>query len=258
MCSDTIVYSAVTSSYDMVFKPRVLTENVQYVLFSDRPGKIKGWNVLPISNVIKGNKSLTNRWYKFFPHEVFKKAEYSVYVDGNIRITGDLAPLIQEFKESGAALGVFTHQDRTNIFQEADACVEFGKFDERDKQRVKEQLKIYTESGMPLDQPLTDNGIIFRWHQHPRLVKAMSSWWEQLQSFSKRDQISLPYIIWQTNLPVKMWSKSFREESAYFEVYRHRQTLIRDLITLIRVYRNDNKWSRYAYSVISCVRCFFR
>jgi len=251
MSGDTIVYSAVTSSYDMVFKPKVFTDDVRYVLFSDRQKKIKGWNVLPISNVIEGGESLTNRWYKFFPHKVFKEAEYSIYVDGNIRIIGDLKPLIQEFKESRAALGVFKHQHRTTIFQEVEACVEFGKFDEQDEQRVKEQLKTYTESGMPLDQPLTDNGVIFRWHQHPMLSKAMSSWWEQLQDFSKRDQISLPYVIWKADLPIKKWSESFREENAYFEPYMHRQTLIRDIITIIRVYRNDRLWSKITYRLIN-------
>jgi hypothetical protein len=188
---------------------------------------------------------------------VFKEAEYSIYVDGNIRIIGDLGPLIKEFKESRAAFGVFKHQDRTNIFEEADACIELGKFDDRDKERVKDQLKVYSELGLPLDQPLTDNGIIFRWHKHPKLSDAMSSWWEQLQSFSKRDQISLPYVVWKNNLLVKKWSWSFREENAYFEVYLHRRSLIRDLGTIIRVYRNDYVWSRFVYRLTSYVRRFF-
>ena len=251
MVRNIIVYSAVTSSYDMVFKPKVCTENVQYILFSDQPGKIRGWNVLPITNVVNEGGSLTNRWYKFFPHEVFKDAEYSVYMDGNIRIIGDLSPLIHEFKESRAALGVFKHLERTNIFQEADACLELGKFDDQDKERVKYQLKMYSESGVPPDLPLTDNGIIFRWHKHPKLSAVMSSWWEQLKDFSKRDQISLPYVVWKDDLPVKKWNWSFRVNNPYFDVYPHRQSLIKDQITVIRVYRNDYWWSGLAYRLIN-------
>ena len=258
MCDSTIVYSAVTSNYDMVFKPRVFTKNVQYVLFSDQPGKVKGWSVLPISKVIKGGESLTNRWYKLFPHEVFIDAEYSVYVDGNIRIIADLTPLLQEFKESNAALGVFKHQDRNNVFQEADACLELGKFDEQDVRRVKKQLKVYIESGMPPDQPLTYNGIIFRWHKHPGLSKAMTSWWNQMQSYSKRDQISLPFVVWENNLPVKKWNMPYKEDNAYFEVYPHRKTLIRNLITFIHVHRNDNKWAGYANRLLNYARPFYK
>lgn len=258
MTSNTIVYSAVTASYDMVFKPRIYTENVEYVLFLDHPRKVKGWHVLPISNVVKGDKSLTNRWYKFFPHEVFKDTEYSVYVDGNIRVIGDLELLIQEFKESRAALGVFKHMERTNISQEADACLQYGKFSERDKQKVKKQIKLYNEEGMPQEQTLADNGVIFRWHKHPKLPEAMSSWWEQLQNFSKRDQISLPYVAWKSNLPLKRWSWSFREENAYFEVHPHRKSLIRDLITIVRVYRNDYGWASLAYRLLNHVRYTFR
>jgi|APSaa5957512535_1039671.scaffolds.fasta_scaffold69309_2 hypothetical protein len=250
MTSNIIVYSAVTASYDMVFKPRVCTDNVEYILFLDRPRKVKGWNVLPISNVIKGDKSLTNRWYKFFPHEAFKEAEYSVYVDGNIRVIGDLELLIQEFKESGAALGVFKHTERTNISQEVDACLQRGKFSERDKQQVKKQIKSYSEAGMPQEQPLADNGVIFRWHKHPMLSEAMTSWWEQLLTFSKRDQISLPYIVWKNNLPVKYWSGSLREENKYFELYSHRKSIVINLITKIRIYRNDYILARFAHNLI--------
>ena len=258
MAGNIIVYSAVTSGYDRVFKPRLISENVQYILFSDQPGKIKGWDVLPITNAQNEGPALTNRWYKIFPHEVFKDAEYSIYIDGNIRITGDLSQLIREFRESRAALGVFSHLERTNIFEEVDACLELGKFDDQDKERVKDQLGMYSDSGAPQDLPLTDNGIIFRWHKHPKLSEAMSSWWEQLQSFSKRDQISLPYVIWKDDLPVKKWNWSFRVENPYFEVYPHRQSFIRDHATVLRVYRNDYWWSGLAYSFISYARSLFK
>lgn len=258
MTGKIIVYSAVTSSYDMVFKPKVCTENVQYVLFSDQPGETSGWNVLPIKNMVHKEGALTNRWYKFFPHEVFEDAEYSVYVDGNIRIIGDLGPLIQEFKESGAALGVFRHLERTNISQEAEACLELGKFDDQDKDLVKDQLEMYSESGVPPNLPLTDNGIIFRWHKHPKLSGAMSSWWAQLRSFSKRDQISLPYVVWKDNLPVKKWDWSFRVNNSYFEVYPHRRSLLWDTVTVIRLNRNDYWWSKLAYSLMNRMRYLFR
>ena len=254
MSSNIIIYSAVTSSYDMVFKPKIRTENVQYILFSDDPKKIKGWDVRPITNTAKMGGLLTNRWYKFFPHEVFKEAEYSIYVDGNIRIIGDLGLLIQEFKESRAALGVFRHPDRTNIIDEADACIEFGKFDDRDKKLVKDQLKVYSELGLPLDQKLTDNGVIFRWHKHPKLPGAMSLCWEQLQSFTKRDQISLPYVVWENNLLVKKWDWSIREKNEYFEDYHHRGLLIRNLRIIVHVYRNEYVWSKFIYWLTSYVR----
>lgn len=258
MVSDVIVYSAVTSGYDMVFKPKTSSENIHYVLFSDRVNKIRGWDVLPLTNKVEGSHPLTNRWYKFFPHKVFREAEYSVYVDGNIRILGDLAPLIEEFKQSRAALGLFKHLERTTILQEVDACLEHRKFDERDKEQVKYQLQTYAEEGMPLDQPLTDNGIIFRWHKHPGLSKAMSSWWGQLHEYSKRDQISLPYVVWKEDVSVKRWDWSFRESNAYFEAYPHRHSLIGDLYTVIFVFRNDYRLLGVIYKWISEVRNYFK
>jgi len=258
MTNNVIVYSAVTSNYDMVFKPKVYTENVNYILFSDQQRKVKGWEVAPMVDVMGESALLTNRWYKFFPHKLFKNVEYSIYIDGNIRITGDLSLLIQEFKESRAALGVFRHPNRTNILEEADACVAFGKFDDQDKSRVKSQLEMYFESGMPVEQPLTDNGIIFRWHKHPKLLDAMSSWWDNLQDFSKRDQLSLPYIIWKNDLPVKIWDWTFRDVNIYFDVYLHRRSLIWDLRIIIFIYRNDCICFGIANRLMDYVRQFFK
>lgn len=247
--TSAIVYSAITSCYDRTFQAKVYTKNIKYLLYSDMPRNIKGWDVLPITKKIKGAKPLTNRWYKFFPHELFKEVEYSVYLDGNIRIIGDLTQLLQEFIKSQAAIGVFKHKDRNDICQEIDACIKYKKFDASDLDRSKEQIRDYLSEGMPPSQILTDNGIIFRWHQHPQLKKTMALWWEQLQKYSKRDQISLPYVVWKSNAPVYIWNWSFRKENSYFDIYSHRKSLWKDLKTIVYVYRNDRWWAKFIYKM---------
>jgi len=253
MNKDTVVYSVVTDNYDRVFSPKVRTKNVRYVLFSDELKEVKGWEIRPIFLKNKGGGGLTNRWHKFFPYKLFSDVEYSIYVDGNIRVVGDLEPLINEFKKSGAALGVFKHPDRENVFQEAKACLLQGKFDDLDKAKINLQLQVYGESEGCY--PLTDNGIIFRWHRHPKLQEAMSLWWEHLQEFSKRDQISLPFVIRYINLSVKKWDWNFRcNENSFFEVYAHRHSLIRDVTTIIRIHKNEYLWASLIHRVLGKIK----
>ena len=257
MTNHTIVYSAVTADYDKVFKPRFTTDNVEYILFMDHPSKITGWNVRQLDTTKSNHNVLNNRWYKFFAHEVFTDVEYSIYIDGNIRIIGDLTPLIQEFKESGAALGVFKHLDRSTISEEMNACFKYNKFDPQDELQIKSQLETYYKAGMPHEQLLSDNAVIFRWHKHPKLAESMNCWWEQLQTYSKRDQISLPYVIWKNELPVKRWAWSFRKKNEYFEPYPHRSSLFGNLITHIRVYRNESRILNAIYTFMKKIHKLF-
>ncbi len=57
----------------------------------------------------------------------------------------------------------------------------------------------------------------------------MCSWWEQFQTFTKRDQLSLPYVLWQSSLPTKIWDWSFRTPNDFLEKYPHRSHLLRDI-----------------------------
>lgn len=37
----------------------------------------------------------------------------------------------------------------------------------------------------------------------------MEKWWEQIKNFSKRDQLSLSYVLWKTGYKIKYISKVF-------------------------------------------------
>jgi hypothetical protein len=197
---------------------------------------------------------LINRWYKIFPHKVFSDVDVSVYIDGNIRILRDLDILIQEFWDSNAALGVFGHMERNTIFEEAEACRQLGKFDAKDQRLVDKQLNVYTQAGLPSDQRLTDNGIIFRRHKHSELAGVMDLWWTHLHEFTKRDQISLPYAIWKSDLPIKIWGWSCRDDkNGYFLPYKHlkQRTAMRTLVTFLSASRESSALAKFTFRAVS-------
>lgn len=222
--SGIYIYSAVTSGYDLIFPPAIPARTVEFVLFSDAGLKARGWNVTPCVRTFDSHV-LTNRFHKFFPQQLFPNAEYSVYIDGNIGIVGDITPLLEEFIASRAALGVFRHRDRTTVAQEVDACLALGRFSESDLNVYESQVEHMYADGMPPGQQLTDNGVIFRWHGHAGLSSAMEGWWQELNAYTRRDQLSLPYIIWRHDIPCKVWDWSFRLPNQYFEKYHHKGNL---------------------------------
>ncbi|MAT94499.1 MAG: hypothetical protein CME59_18140 [Halioglobus sp.] len=238
-----VIYSAVTAGYDQVLAPARQSFPVEFLLCSDTGDRVRRWTTVPMYERFECNIA-TNRYHKFFPHKLFPRAQYSIYLDGNIGIIGDLSSLLAEFRNSGAAVGVFRHRDRDNIREEMTACLEQSKFDAADLERSQEQLDFYLAQGMPADTRLTDNGVIFRWHGHPGLVAAMDDWWEQFNRFTKRDQLSLPYVLWKSALPVKIWQWSFRESNHYFEKYPHSGSPMRNLRTRLRNARSKLTRSR--------------
>lgn len=228
------VYSCVTDDYDLVLPPVLLREyRIKFVVFCESQTRARGWHNRPCVRLFRSG-ILTNRFHKFFPHILFPNAQYSVYVDGNIGIIGDISILLDEFIESEAAIGLFRHKDRATVAEEMRACLDMKKFDEDDLRFYQMQVDNMYLDGMPENQRLTDNAVIFRWHNHPALPVAMDDWWAQLQSFTKRDQLSLPYVLWKNNVATKIWNWSFRERNEYFEKYPHKGTLLRNIRIRLR------------------------
>ncbi|MGW8369212.1 MAG: glycosyltransferase domain-containing protein, partial [Gammaproteobacteria bacterium] len=99
-----VVYTAVTSRYDLVLPPARQSAPLAFCLFDDTGVGVRGWHGVPFRRSFDCSVT-TNRFHKFFAHELFPDAEYSIYLDGNIGIVGDLAPLIDEFIASECAIG---------------------------------------------------------------------------------------------------------------------------------------------------------
>ncbi len=70
----------------------------------------------------------------------------------------------------------------------------------------------------------------------------MDLWWQQMASYTKRDQLSLPYVLWKSDLAVKVWDWSYRRENPYFNRYPHRRGTLPDLNELLKNKRHYNRF----------------
>lgn len=189
------VYSCIVGDYDKVIEPNFEFKNVDYILFTDEKIKSEKWKVLPVPDNCKQKSSvLTNRYIKMHPYEIFgEEYEYSIYIDGNIKVVGDVTPMTYVVEKLGLAL--HRHSMRDDIRKEVYACISQKK---GNKQKLLEQLNDYKRGGFPKRFGMLECNVIVARLDNDKAREILNDWWKEfIRSGSMRDQISLPYVIWK-------------------------------------------------------------
>ena len=89
----------------------------------------------------------------------------------------------------------FVHPHRSCVYDEAEVCQSITKCDPLD---VRKQIAKYEKYGMPRDYGLWAAGC-FAFRNSPSTFEFRQAWWQELSKTSKRDQISLPYVVWRNS-----------------------------------------------------------
>lgn len=193
------VYTCIVGDYDELLEPVYVNPNIEYFAFTDQVVKSDSiWKKIDISKFSE-YRSLSptqlNRLIKILSFKYLPKYDYTIYVDGIIKIVGDLLPLVEMVGDS--LLGIHYHNARDCIYKEANAV----KLKKRcNKELVNKQMLTYEKKGYPVNNGLYENTILIRNHNHPLLNQLMVSWWEEYQKFPTRDQLCLPYVIWNQKI----------------------------------------------------------
>lgn len=216
-----LVYTCVFGNYDWIFPPINPQNDFHYLLVTDNPKlHVKGWRTHYVNASEFDSFQSANRYYKTLIHKVFLGYDYSIYVDGNIRLLGDLSGFLAPFYESNADLGLFKHPLRSSVHDEVLACLKSSKI--KDKIKLKSELFFYREDGFPDNVGLIEATILIKNHRGSGLDQAMELWWSLFEKYGTRDQLSLPYVIWKTNVSCFYQLGSFRDSNPYFGIYTHR------------------------------------
>lgn len=114
--------------------------------------------------------------------------EYSLWIDGNIRVLKDPLALAEKYLQDHD-LAVYKHPNRDCIYEEAKVCAMRGL---DDPEIIIAQAKAYEDDGYAKNKGLNECGIIFR--RHTAKVEAFENeWFAQYNRHSRRDQISFMY-----------------------------------------------------------------
>ncbi len=204
---EIVVYTSIFGNYDQLIEPLFKSPVCDYYAITDQEiPDTSVWKKYDTSH-IEGFEQLDGyhkaKFCKMFPYKLFPEYKYSVWVDGNVQIVADLMPLVDRMEN--ASMATFENPKHDCIYTEArfNICQNNVKSKE-----LQEQVEQYKKEGFPVKFGMREFSIIARKHDDVELKKLMTHWWEQVNTYTMRDQISLPYVLWKNGHKID-YIKSF-------------------------------------------------
>ncbi|MCP4903174.1 MAG: glycosyltransferase, partial [bacterium] len=214
-----VVYTAIAGGYDQVKLPLQISDEFDYVCFTDR--EIDDHNVWQVRRFEYLNRDPTRmaRFVKMRPHVYFPEYEVSIWIDANLHLKGNPESFLINLLEKPFA--AFVHPHRDCVYEEALEIISRGGLD--DPTVVRDHMNRYRSQHFPDDSGLIETNVLVRRHNDPAVKRLMNLWWHQLVNGSKRDQLSLPYVLWRAGFEIEPLGKkgvSVRNDPR-FERYLH-------------------------------------
>tara|TARA_B000000565_G_scaffold254781_1_gene233901 strand:+ start:664 stop:1332 length:669 start_codon:yes stop_codon:yes gene_type:complete len=194
--SSKILYTTIFGGYDDVTKPN-LPIDWDWKCFSEE-------NSIPLYT----DNTRNAKKFKVLPHRYLQNYEYSIFIDGNMYVVGNVDELIEKYL-SDSNIAFFDHNKnrmdpRDCIYDEYNAIMNLGKNDPNQNfkdnpQVMYDQVKRYQDEGYPSHNGLITGMVILRRHNEKDCIRVMEDWWTEIKYGSKRDQLSFNYVAWKNN-----------------------------------------------------------
>lgn len=226
------IYTSIFGGYDDLIDDQLQMDGVDYICFTDRDLESETWKVIK-STPIYNDPNRNAKKYKILPHRYLKDYDYSIWIDGNIKVISDIRALC-----NGDSYKVYDHMqvfDKRNcIYDEAQAILNFGKINsERTPERgiknwkdnpkvIVDQMNRYISEGYPKNNGLATNPIIVRNHNDSDVIAVMEDWWSEIKYNSKRDQLSFNYIVWKNQFNFVYLQGDSRNNEYFVSVGKHK------------------------------------
>lgn len=213
----TVIYTSITGNYDTLTEPEIVDADTDYICFTNNNNLCsKIWNIEYMKNSQFDDMHLA-KYVKMFPHKYLKEYELSIWVDGKLKIKGSIDSYLTTYYNFDHEMLCFPHFERECIYEEASECIRLKKGNKKD---IIAQIAAYYSEGVPFDIGLYEMGCIVRKHNDNFCKQLMEEWWEQIQKYSYRDQISFPYVCWKNHYKPDICDLDINRNS-WFEVKKH-------------------------------------
>jgi hypothetical protein len=184
-----VIYTAVTGGYDALRPPEAFPQDCDFVVFSDQALQVEGWKTLPLSYGHPDPRRAA-RHAKLHPHILFPDHEYSIWIDANIGVRGDIGSLCASLGPQ-SPVAAFVHPLQDCIFAEGRAA---GTRPSAEAGAIARQLERYGAAGWPRHGGFWQTSVLVRRHHDATCVAMMADWWDEIEVGSAFDQISFPVV----------------------------------------------------------------
>jgi hypothetical protein len=237
-----VIYTAISNSYDTLNSAPKKIDYLDFICFTDctERKRYKGWRLVPFPET-RIDQIRKCRNIKIRPHISFHDYKYSLWIDGNIKITENIIELIIFQLTKNSKITMFKHPIRDCIYEEAETCKILNK-DNLDT--INRQMQLFYRNGYPSKNGLVESGVLFREHNDKNVINIMEKWWDIVKTQSLRDQLSFNYVVWKNKFEYNYFAGSIRDPNKYLSIKPHRNNLLTYLLEWINL---NHKKNAYAY-----------
>ncbi len=172
---------------------------IDFIAFVDDPTlRSDTWTIRHLPPLLPTDIIRSSRFPKICAHRVLPDYDVSLYIDTKVRLTARPEEIFADLLEGQTStMACLRHDSRATIDDEAEAIIGLG-LDRADICRA--QLAAYRRDGFAGTVPLTWSGMLLRYHHEPIVRETMERWFAQVLRYSRRDQISFPYVAEKSGL----------------------------------------------------------
>ncbi|MGY3446635.1 MULTISPECIES: rhamnan synthesis F family protein [unclassified Bradyrhizobium] len=192
----TAVCTAVFGDFDTLLLPEVLEEDCDYYCFSDR--QIDGYGVFDIvqADYRDPDPRRSARYVKTHLINYVGEYENVIWLDANVLIRKSVQPYLKMLG-GDISLAAIAHPFRETCFEEASVCKEM-KLDEAEL--INEQIRRYVTIPELASSQLIETNFFCFLAQRKEVREMFRVWWNELNRYSRRDQISINYAIYKSGV----------------------------------------------------------
>jgi hypothetical protein len=196
--SRDVVYTCLFGHYEVPNEqPVAHSSNVDFICFTDRADlQSSTWQIQRVATLGVG-AARESRRPKLMPHHYLTSYDRSCYIDASVVLKTAPEVLFSMLDTQKTDFLCIRHPFRTCAFDEAEEIISIGIDDEV---RVREQMDHYRTAGLARNAGLVAGAFLLRRHNVPALARFGEAWFAHVLRFSKRDQLSFPFVAADHNL----------------------------------------------------------
>ena len=197
------VYTSLFGEYEELNEQSVANESgVDFVCFTDNPDLTsETWKIINKKPLLPFDPARSSRVVKICPHRFLSEYDVSLYIDNSVKLKVKPEVIFEELYTATHDMILFQHSFRETVLDEYDEVL---RVDYDKPNVVFEQLNAYSLISRDIfaQKPFW-GGFLIRQHNKEKVLQAMEDWLVQVTYLSKRDQLSLNYVINRHDLTVK-------------------------------------------------------
>lgn len=247
------VFTCGIGNHDWIHRPRTKPTGIDFLRFSDRkPWNLRGWQHRDLPELPGSHSArVVSRFPKLRPQEALPPGyDIGVWIDSSIEVLGDIQPLVQAFDASGADLALFAHPSGRSVIEEIDFAIAAGRIPPEFHAAAEQQRQRYKAAGIA-DRKIIEATIIFHRLHSATARKVGQVWWDEITTYTERDQVSQPFAMLDADLKIHWWNWHFDDPNPYFRRQPHRPS---DLGKRLRVGAYSLGDSRLDYHLVRRAR----